>query len=46
MLLMRNIITKVPTRPKNAVCHEKYLNDGLQHTDDKELGDEGGKINT
>ena len=39
MLLMRNIITKVPKRPINAVCHEKYLNDGLQHTDGKELGD-------
>jgi hypothetical protein len=29
MLLIRNIITRVPTRPMSAVCQVKYLNDGL-----------------
>ena len=26
---IRNIITVVPVRPTRLVCHEKYLNDGL-----------------
>ena len=28
--LMKNIMTVVPARPTRLVCHEKYLNDGLQ----------------
>ena len=28
--LMKNIITVVPVRPTRLVCHEKYLNEGLQ----------------
>ena len=28
--LMKNIITVVPVSPTRLVCHEKYLNEGLE----------------